>query len=399
MMQTIGDDAGTGRELENVLPPELALVAACCTWPHTPSNLARVADLAARVADWGRFEHLIGVHRIAPLAHAALAKCGAAVPEAVSARLRQRALNATRRDLAMARETLALQRAFDDAGLPMLVLKGAALGMLAYGRPGLKQSWDIDLLVLEGQIAEAHGLLSAMGYRRELNDAQAAAVTPIEHEILYNGPGGTTIEVHTRPCHSRSMLAGVDATGPMQTVVLTGGNVRTLADEPLFAFLCLHAAAHHWCRLKWLADIGAFVAGRPDRMPAIIAAAAQYGAGRSASVALALGRDLLGIELSPEVEALIEDSAATRALCADVLASGYFRGTDHRLSWRTRWLLLRMEPGARHVLGRMARALDSPADRAMLPLPRALSFAYPLMRVPTALWRAAGRRRTHRRAH
>ena len=47
----------------------------------------------------------------------------------------------------MAHESLRLQRLFDDADLPVLFVKGAALAMLAFGNLGPRSGQDIVLLV------------------------------------------------------------------------------------------------------------------------------------------------------------------------------------------------------------------------------------------------------------
>lgn len=39
--------------------------------------------------------------------------------------------------------------------------------------------------------------------------------------------------------------------------------LRTLGDEDLFAYLCIHGALHWWNRLKWLADVNAMLASTP----------------------------------------------------------------------------------------------------------------------------------------
>ena len=44
-------------------------------------------------------------------------------------------------------KSLRLQHLFEDASLPVLFVKGAALAMLAFGNLSLRNSQDIDLLV------------------------------------------------------------------------------------------------------------------------------------------------------------------------------------------------------------------------------------------------------------
>ena len=40
--------------------------------------------------------------------------------------------------------------------------------------------------------------------------------------------------------------------------------LRTLGEEDLFAYLCMHGALHWWHRLKWLADINALLGAQND---------------------------------------------------------------------------------------------------------------------------------------
>ena len=66
----------------------------------------------------------------------------------------------------MAAEAVRLQRLFDDAGLPVLFLKGASLAAVAYGNLGLRSAKDIDLLVSPETLVPATALIVRAGYRR-----------------------------------------------------------------------------------------------------------------------------------------------------------------------------------------------------------------------------------------
>ena len=69
------------------------------------------------------------------------------VPSEIAEEIGAQAATLVRENLAIARESLRLQRLFDDADLPVLFVKGAALAMLAFGNLGLRSGQDIDLLV------------------------------------------------------------------------------------------------------------------------------------------------------------------------------------------------------------------------------------------------------------
>ena len=81
-----------------------------------------------------------------------------------------------------------------------------------------------------------------------------------------------------------------------RVVPLTGARgLRTLGEEDLFAYLCMHGALHWWNRLKWLADINALLAAAPeDGVERLFRAAEARGAGRAAAQAMLLCRRLLG---------------------------------------------------------------------------------------------------------
>ena len=55
--------------------------------------------------------------------------------------------------------------------------------------------------------------------------------------------------------------------------------LRTLGEEDLFAYLCMHGALHWWHRLKWLADINALLAPQESDVERLIGAAKAGGRG------------------------------------------------------------------------------------------------------------------------
>ena len=84
-----------------------------------------------------------------------------------------------------------------------------------------------------------------------------------------------------------------------RVVPLTGTTgLRTLGEEDLFTYLCMHGALHWWNQLKWLADIGALLAAARDGAAGrLYRAAENRGAGRAAAQAMLLCQRLLGVPL------------------------------------------------------------------------------------------------------
>ena len=110
---------------------------------------------------------------------------------------------------------------------------------------------------------------------------------------------GLRIELHWRLFLNPHAMAETSIMAASRVVPLAGAaGLRTLGEEDLFAYLCMHGALHWWNRLKWLADINALLAATPERdVERLIRAAEARGAGRAAAQALLLCRRLLGTPL------------------------------------------------------------------------------------------------------
>src|SRR6516225_294711 len=146
--------------------PEFLLATACAMWPPSDRRTAAIHNAAARPLDWSRFLGLAYRHQIIGLAHHGLTHARPDVPTAIVRDIEKKAMALVRQDLEMARESLRLQRLFDDADLPVLFIKGAALAMLAFGNLGLRSGQDIDLLVPYESLSEATALILRAGYHR-----------------------------------------------------------------------------------------------------------------------------------------------------------------------------------------------------------------------------------------
>jgi len=376
---------------------ELALAAACCAWPLSVGSRALVRERASQVVHWDAFGHLVEVHRIAPLVHRALVESDVEMPRPLAECLRKRAQQAAGFDLRLAAESIRLQRAFEDAGIAMLVLKGVAAGMLAYGQLGMKMSWDIDVLVDRIDAEEGRRLLGSLGYRATFDEGQCEAIGDLAHELTFRHSNGIELDLHIRLCANPHALAGIDARGPSQTIGLAMGSLTTLADGPLFAYLAYHGAIHHWSRLKWLADFNAFAVARSSQLGALLDTARDYGVSRSASNALKLAHELLGTEWPVGIAERLEESWIARQLRADVTAAPPFRGVSAARSWRSWLLQFGVERNRRHLTSHLKNRWYSTIDRATLRLPRRLAFAYHLVRIPLFVWRSSLRMTAVRR--
>ena len=383
------------------LSTELQLAAACCQWPPSTKGQERVRALAARLEDWAGFDAVISRNRIRPLVWHALSRSEVAVPEPFREKFARNALDAARRSLYLARESLHLQQAFAGQGLPVMIIKGVPLAILAYGELGMKEAVDVDILVPPQFASEGRQVLVDLGYKTKLDKLGAREMAGYSrhiHEAAFSHPGtGMNVDLHWMLVPNRKLLSGIGANPPVQDIAIPGGTLRTLADEPLFAYLCVHGARHNWSRLKWLADIGAFLGNRSEAEVVRLHESAQaYGVGRCASVALLLCRRLFGLSLKQDFATSLERDAIVRGLANNVLAGlSHRHGTADPDPFTVPWLRLTaaqflLMPGPMHAIDQLRVFWNSPDDRAVF-LPPGFEFSYHVLRLPLWLRRIATR--------
>lgn len=391
--------------IAEALAPEFLLTAACCRWPPSSGRDAAIHAAAVAVTDWRHFLGLLNRHRVAGLANDALVSAAIALPAAIAQELKSLAERIARQNLMLAAETVRLQQLFATAGIAALVLKGIPLAQLAYGGVGQKHARDIDFLVPPDGAETALQLLESEGYAlslpvEHLNPAQRSALVRYAREVEVMSPEhGARVELQWRAVENPFLLRGVDAHSPAQIVALSDGlSMRTLAQDDLFAFLCVHGARHAWSRLKWLADLNAFAAASGADIERLYRHAQNIGAGLCAGQALLLCRRLFDLPLPAGLAAEIEANRRSMRLVAigfdamtaprartemDGGVAGVVRGVYQQFLLGEGWAFYQAQ----------CRLMSAgPADVIRLPLPPALHFLYPVMRLPLWLWRRAARR-------
>ncbi len=193
-----------------------------------------------------------GTERLLPLAWANLTRQGvrepglerlAAVHEAARAR--------TEGLLARAGPVLA---ALHRAGIPTLVLKGAALVTGYYKDAGLRPMSDLDVLVPTGAAAAAAAALRAGGWiPRHRWSPRAVALT---HATAFDGAGGDTLDLHWH-VFAECCRPGDDEDLWARAVPVEIGGVATRALAPADQLLHVLVHGEKWVRIpgiRWVAD-------------------------------------------------------------------------------------------------------------------------------------------------
>jgi hypothetical protein len=383
------------------LPPEFALLAACCRWPRTAETTDAICRAAAAKIDWNLLWRLVGYHRIAGLVHDGLKCAGVAPPSDVAKKLDAAAMSIARTGLRLAAESVRLQQRFDRADIPILFLKGTALGQRVYASIGLKRSRDIDLFVAQADVEAAVALLEADGYAivKEFVGIDREQLRYLLNHIrelpLKHAESGLFVEIAWRAANNHRLFLLPAEPPTTQEIALPGrGALRTLADDELLVYLCVHGAGHIWNRLKWLADMHALLAYfAPSELPRLLKLARRRGSGICVGQALLLCERIFGTRLPQELAAELHGSgrlnyltkAALKKLTAptqkDLAANRIFCGSPAR---PYSFLLGR---GPAFLREQCRIVLVQGGDVGTFPLPPRLFFLYPALRVPFFLWR------------
>jgi hypothetical protein len=231
-------------------------------WPDRRQDLLLRAGLLAgpAAADaWARLGPGLdldrldrGSERLLPLVWWNLRRQGIEDPRL--ARLEDRYRTTRARNEGQIRELVQLLDAFRTAGIPTLVLKGAALLGSAYDDLGLRPMSDIDLLVPLERVGSASRTLEALGWRAEA--PATPAMTRMVHALQFTQPSRVPVDLHWH-IFEECCRPGDDDDAWAASVPLAfeGQPSRILAPEDQLIHACLHG--EKWVvvpGIRWIAD-------------------------------------------------------------------------------------------------------------------------------------------------
>lgn len=222
--------------------PEMAFVAAATLWPRGEVERDAMAALAKTGLNMPLLGKLARRHHVSALV-------ASAMPGGVVDDARPLLTQALRHAL----ETARLSGMLEDAGVQVIVVKGAATALSAFGQHGCREALDIDLLVPPDQVGTARRVLEGCGYR--------ARSAPRAHEkdlALHHPETRMIVELHWRLFQNPRVLADA-AHSHRRADLLPGRSVAVLDPTVEALYLCCHGGEHGWERLKWLADIAALI--------------------------------------------------------------------------------------------------------------------------------------------
>lgn len=148
---------------------------------------------------------------------------------------------------------------FREAGIPTLVLKGAALALRYYDDVGLRPMDDVDVLVPTERASEAIALLHRLGWREKPYRGMRhvdSKVIAARHSWEFSNESGDRVDLHWHALFT-SCFPGADEPFWHDAEPLTVGNTSSLALNATDALV--HTCAHGACwnplpPVRWVSD-------------------------------------------------------------------------------------------------------------------------------------------------
>jgi hypothetical protein len=263
-----------------------------------------------RASDWAGVLALMDAQGVGPLAGSALLSVDPdLLPLDVREALHERVQLGSLRERVLVPELLGILEAFEARGVETIAYKGPALSAMAYGRAGIRDSVDLDLVVRESDVASAEEVLRRRGYRRHnppglrprVEAAWRAAGNAAE---FVSGDEWVFVDLHWRlfPARFPFRVDPARLWSRPARVRLGSREVRVFPAATLVGLLCLHGAKDRWRRLIWLCDVDRLIRVSPSLDWKEVCRFAEEGRyRRAAGLGLLLANRLLETPLPPAV--------------------------------------------------------------------------------------------------
>ena len=361
-----------------VLSKEVSLLVECAV-----SGAPFSFEPSSTDFDWLTFEDLSAHHLLTVPAYRVLSQFRRSVPIGTLQRISSASESTQKQNLVLTVRLLQLLNSFTASDIPVLTLKGPALGQLLYQDFCRRQSVDLDLLVHREDVQRAIEVLNNDGYVLQSGLDWLRPTTLLErcNELTFLAPCGTFVDLHweisqaDRPFHIPLDRLWSSTTN----TEIAGRKVPVLSRECLLLFLCIHGAAHCWSRLQWLCDVAKLLeSAELFDWNKIFDLTAEARASHVLALGLSLAHDVLNAHLPQKVVQRIHNDRVASHLALQVISRLNSKRTttptgveltifNARLA-ETHWA------GIRHIAALMKAPTE--ADAEIIRLPESVLFLY-----------------------
>lgn len=214
-------------------------------------------------------------------------------------------------------------RRLTERGIPVLLLKGAALAFTCYEDPATRPMGDLDLLVPRSQLPDAARCLEENNFRLVSLPSSLLPLMnrPHRHLVYVERNRGMVVELHWEVQLPRRALAkALPEIWSCSRPLRAGEPERIMDAGHAIPFLCAHMSLQHKrASLLWLYDLHRLLLAAEDtEIRRAERAATEWGAAAATAQVLLRVQALFGTPLSEPLRQWVRDAARRGGLQARV---------------------------------------------------------------------------------
>jgi hypothetical protein len=183
-------------------------------------------------------------------------------PEKVLSVFEHSLLAGAARNLLMGRQISQVLTVFQEAGIPVLLVKGPALARTVYPDPALRHSSDIDLLIRPEDFLQCEKIMETLGYSCPARTFHLSRYA-FHHQAFLSGNNRVMVEVHWMADYGFGYFPKNWLNNSMERKIHVQSDdlaFDTLHPLDHLQFLVFHnVIQHNHRRLDWIMDVARLV--------------------------------------------------------------------------------------------------------------------------------------------
>jgi hypothetical protein len=239
-----------------------------------PNSIIPIDWDTSQEVDWVQLVYKAQDESLAPLMYWILSRSGnlSSIPKSARTILRASYYKTWAINQNIYKELEILARGFEEAAIPLVVLKGACYARTIYTDIGLRPMTDLDLLVPETALKQAAHIAESIGYEEIEPVGKPVRLMEMSHHICMHktSPPQIKLELHKELVAANSFLYAVpmgwfwEQTEPMVALSPKGqiDNLLMLTPPAQILYAAAHAMLEHGgmeTHLLWLYDLDRLV--------------------------------------------------------------------------------------------------------------------------------------------
>jgi len=219
-------------------------------------------------------------------------------------------MSIVQKNMLMTSELLKIMSLLKENKVEALAFKGPTLAQMAYGDITLRQYGDLDILVDEQDAYRAAELMIQHAHEAilPLSIVSSKTCLHVAKDFSLLSKTGVHTELHWRLFEKKYNISLLSCAKEQkcQSVTINGNTIKTLQNELLLVYLCLHGAKHAFERIEWICDIDRLILTSTVDWDYAISLAEQSHSKRSFYLGLSLAHTLLQTMIPETIHNIIQ---------------------------------------------------------------------------------------------